>query len=1113
MPVYHNLTATTPDDPRYEIRPSHWNSEHAVLITHASEISGAFSNDAAYNVSFTTIAGNKIVASANVTAAPSPVNVTGANGSSVNAQTIAFSNSNGLSLGVSTAANGATVTGSYTVPTQSQQPMAASANNGSFTANTLSFSNANGISFGTSAGSAITASHNGLTTARASNDGIGLNTAQSNVTWTANSSGLSLDARGYAGTATSVTGGAAVTLNSNGLAFNGASLAGTSSGFTGANISATITNNTAGLALSMSVAAPGGAASQTLYATGNTTVNSSGTMALSSLLMRGYGVVSLGTSNGSILVSSPDPSTLAPSWYAVGNTTGASSSTTFAADTISVQGTGGVSVGYSNGSLVISGNTGGGGGGGVGLSAGTQSVSTGTVVYSNSNNISFGMSGSSRVTAQAALNLYALGNTTQNSSSVLDIQSVSLNGLGALTVGYSNGSVQLSAPATSSLVAGANITISTAGSTISVIGGAGAGNPVFSAGTSSASLGSVVFSDSNGVSFGLNGSTMTASHNGLTTARASNDAIGLNTAQSNVTWTVNSSGLSLDARGYAGTATTFNGTNASASITLNSAGLRLDLSAAAAGGASPVVSAANGSYSFTTLSFSNANGVSFGTSAGSAVTASVAAQTNQTLGGYFVGNTTGQSSSSTVDARSLSFDGAGIVSAGFSNGTIRISATQSVQTQASGDIARSGFTSAGNNIGLSGTLNSGGLSLSATVAAQTVQPVAVSANNGSYAFSTLSFSNANGVSFGTSAGSAVTASYTVPTVTQYFSATNTTFNGANISGSMTLNTNGLQLSMSVAAPGAAAENNAINLLGANTAGNTTATGSTIGLSGVNLTLSGTNASQVVISAPATSSLSATGQLSISTNGSTISIGVGRTISGLVLAPFGGLGGPIPFAQSSISLGQNSLYMYPVQIEDYLSMDHIRMPVLVTNSSSAVSSGQKGQTFQVGIYTRHSTNGTLYSRHYSTSYTVAASYSSNVSWAQSMITAIGNSTSYNTVTASSAGLNLSASLHGPRELILPVSSVFAPGEYMLAVVASTSGAGTVGNVLNISNMAGAYQTYNRFGVSTNSTESGFFKFMGAGKYSATTGALPASISATQINQLGTLPMMFAATGTV
>jgi hypothetical protein len=65
-----------------------------------------------------------------------------------------------------------------------------------------------------------------------------------------------------------------------------------------------------------------------------------------------------------------------------------------------------------------------------------------------------------------------------------------------------------------------------------------------------------VFSDSNGISWGTNGSTVTATikTDYLTTARRSTDAIGLNTAQTNVVWTVNSSGLSFDAGAYLTTA-------------------------------------------------------------------------------------------------------------------------------------------------------------------------------------------------------------------------------------------------------------------------------------------------------------------------------------------------------------------------------------------------------------------------------------------------------------------------------------------------------------------------------------------------------------------------------
>lgn len=336
--VSHVLVATTPDDPAYEIRPSHWNSSHAVLLNAVgSEISGAFSNE--NNVSFGTNAGGFITASANVTAAPSPVNVTGANGSSVAAQTIAFSNANGISLGVSTAAAGATITGSYTVPSVptayvssvngssgaislnvgsslsastngssitfglasnittalqsagaylttaalSNHSHGASAINGSFAFQTLSFSNANGVSFGTSAGSAITASHNAITTGRASTDAIGLNTAQTNVTWTVNSSGLSLNAGGYAGTTT---------------------------GFAGANISGSMTHNTLGLSLSLSVAAPGAAAENNAInllganTAGNTTATGS------TIGWSGINLTLSGTNNSIVNISAPATSSL-----------------------------------------------------------------------------------------------------------------------------------------------------------------------------------------------------------------------------------------------------------------------------------------------------------------------------------------------------------------------------------------------------------------------------------------------------------------------------------------------------------------------------------------------------------------------------------------------------------------------------------------------------------------------------------------------------------------------------------------------------------------------------------------------------------------------------------
>lgn len=270
-----------------------------------------------------------------------------------------------------------------------------------------------------------------------------------------------------------------------------------------------------------------------------------------------------------------------------------------------------------------------------------------------------------------------------------------------------------------------------------------------SAGSTSVSAsGSLVFSNSNGVSFGLNGSTLTATvaTNYLTTARASTDAIGLNTAQSNVTWTVNSSGISLDARGYAGTGTS--ATNAS--VTLNSNGIAISvgagggfvagvstggntsgdtgvtgtrlvlvgnnnvtLSQATDGNGATVTisgatvagqpvnfSAGTTSGNLGSVVFSNSNLVSFGLN-GSTITGSVPALSSLSATGAFSistngstvsmgvgpfsayagGNTTGQSSSSALDLRSVSLVASGPrLSVGFSNGSVVLSSPPHVSS-------------------------------------------------------------------------------------------------------------------------------------------------------------------------------------------------------------------------------------------------------------------------------------------------------------------------------------------------------------------------------------------------------------------------------------------------
>lgn len=256
----------------------------------------------------------------------------------------------------------------------------------------------------------------------------------------------------------------------------------------------------------------------------------------------------------------------------------------------------------------------------LGNTAGNTGTSAGVVVLAGSNNLSLSQS-----TDGAGITVW-MQQTGAGAADGVNIVSLSGNTSGTLTT-QSTGTVVLAG--------GANITLSQSSNSITIVGGAGGAGAAISAGTESQSTGTVVFSNSNGISFGLNAGTLTASHNALTTAaatnhshgnptlnltnlsgttasnsggltlslsagnylttaaasdhthsqyagtagaitggsitvntsgvsvalpaylttaRASNDAIGLNTAATQVTWTVNSSGISLNAGAYLTTA-------------------------------------------------------------------------------------------------------------------------------------------------------------------------------------------------------------------------------------------------------------------------------------------------------------------------------------------------------------------------------------------------------------------------------------------------------------------------------------------------------------------------------------------------------------------------------
>jgi hypothetical protein len=121
--------------------------------------------------------------------------------------------------------------------------------------------------------------------------------------------------------------------------------------------------------------------------------------------------------------------------------------------------------------------------------------------WNGGNNITLSGNGST-VTISAAnqsnqqMTLFATGNTTQSSTGTSNASSLIFAGSGIASVGITGGSILISVPA----------------------GGGGLSNIRMSAGTTSNLLSDVTFADSNGISFGINASTMTASANTVGTA-------------------------------------------------------------------------------------------------------------------------------------------------------------------------------------------------------------------------------------------------------------------------------------------------------------------------------------------------------------------------------------------------------------------------------------------------------------------------------------------------------------------------------------------------------------------------------------------------------------------
>lgn len=814
----------------------------------------------------------------------------GTNGSTVTASAsypsqtaFVFSNSNGLTFGT----NGSTVTGSYTVPTQTAFVLSNSngisfgTNGSTVTASysvpaqtSVSYSNANGVSFGLN-GSTLTASVAAQTAPVFSNsNGISFGTNGSTVTasYTVPSTAGLISRINISAGSTSNNLSAFTLSNSNGLSFglNGSVITGsytvpTIPGATSFSNSNNVSFGLNGSTITASASFAQTNQTQGLYALGNTTgQSSSSTFDARTLSISGAGIASVGYSGNALVISVPSAG--ASVNFSAGTTSGNLNAVTFSnsngvsfglnagvitasvapgaaagvaaiydgansisSGTIRYSNANGVSFGINgqtltgsvaaqtafqlsnsngisfgtNGSTVTASYTVPSTAGlisGINLSAGTTSNNLTAFTLSNSNGLAFGLNGSVvtgsyTVPTQSAqsVGLYALGNTTQNSSTTLDARSLSFNGLGAATVGYSNGSIQVSVPTQTSLsfsnangvsfgIAGSTVTGSVAAQSAFVFSNSnnvsfGTNGSTVTAtvtfaqsvqtqsniqgiydGANSISTGTIRFSNANGVSFGINGQTLTGS-----VAAQTNQTVGIY-AVSNTT---QSSSGTLDARSLS-----FRGAGV-ASVGYSNGSVVVSVPSGGGGLTNVNVSAGTTSNNLSNFVFSNSNSVSFGLN-GSTITASVGTQqyvlsdsnnvsfglngstitatAGQTINFYGVSNTT-QSSSGTIDARTLSFRGAGNVSVGYSNGSVVISATGG---GAGGGIANQ----AGTQTATSGTVifsNSNGVSFGMSNSS-----VITASFNGT--LNSVVMSNANNIVFGSAGNTTITASYNPGTI-------------------------------------------------------------------------------------------------------------------------------------------------------------------------------------------------------------------------------------------------------------------------------------------------------------------------------------------------------------
>jgi hypothetical protein len=220
---------------------------------------------------------------------------------------------------------------------------------------------------------------------------------------------------------------------------------------------------------------------------------------------------------------------------------------------------------------------------------------------------------------------------------------------------------------------------------------------------------------------------------------------------------------------------------------------------------------------------------------------------------------------------------------------------------------------------------------------------------------------------------------------------------------------------------------------------------------------GFNAGTMTASVPSVSSLSVTGLLSISTNGSTISIGAPGTVQS-VWVPGGGL-------MAMQQYGQGVMQINPVDANANYSASRLDLYASFSVSSASNSSYAGTISVSAGVYTR--TGSTL---------ALASSGGQTYSFSNT-------SNSYNSYLSAVGALSM------------PFNANFAEADYWVGVVSRTASSGA--NWLTGSNLVYSNVFGNFDGLFNAAPISSAQMVLGQGQYSAAVTALPLTIAFSQI----------------